>query len=153
MPIPKPFTTGPRLLTLAGVLALGLALLAIACGGSEAKDSPSTGETPADDPPPASGASFDISMGDNFFEPNEFTVSPGQTVTFNITNDGQAIHNMRVAGPDGEYGNEDDAVSDPDIVRGSETAVLTWTAPNEPGTYIFQCDFHPVDMTGTIVVQ
>jgi plastocyanin len=153
MPILKPFTTGPRLLTLAGVLAMGLALLAMACGGSEAKDSPSATKTPADDPPPAGGVSFDISMGDNFFEANEITVSPGQTVTFNIVNDGQAIHNMRVAGPDGEYGNEDDALSQPDIVRPGETATLTWTVPTEPGTYIFQCDFHPVDMTGTIVVQ
>lgn len=96
---------------------------------------------------------FDVSMGDNFFEPNEFTVPAGATVTFNLTNDGAAIHNMRVAGADNEYNTDDDVVSDPDLVNAGETATVEWTAPDEAGTIDFLCDFHPTDMTGTITVE
>jgi plastocyanin len=138
----------PRLLLVSGVLALAVALLAMACGGEA--EAPSGGETPSDG---AQSITLDISQGDNFFEPNDFVVSPGQTVTFNITNDGQAIHNMRIAGPDGEYDTDDDAVSDPDIVNPGETAVVTWTAPDEPGDIVFRCDFHFPEQTGSITVQ
>lgn len=107
-------------------------------------------ETPTAAP---SGLTIAVSMGDNFFDPDEITVPAGATVTFDLTNGGQAIHNMRIAGLDGEYDTEDDTVSDPDIVRPGETAVLTWTAPSEPGEIIFRCDFHPIDMVGRIIVE
>src|SRR3990172_9607410 len=90
-------------LLLAAVLALSVALLASACGGG---GSGGAGSEPV---------TFDISMRDNFFEPSEYTVSPGQQVTFNLTNDGQAIHNMRIAGLDDEYNSYDYAVSYPYI--------------------------------------
>ncbi|HWO93415.1 MAG TPA: cupredoxin domain-containing protein [Dehalococcoidia bacterium] len=110
-------------------------------------------ETPTPEPegPVEVRTEWDISMGDNFFEPNRIGVPVGQQVTVNLTNDGQAIHNMRIAGPDGEYDTDDDVVSDPDTVRPGEEATLTFTA-NEDGTIDFRCDFHPTEMTGTIVV-
>jgi plastocyanin len=92
-------------------------------------------------------------MGDNFFDPEGFTVPAGATVTFNLTNDGAAIHNMRIAGEDGDYNTDDDAVSDPDLVSPGDSAVLEWTAPGEPGDFAFQCDIHPTDMLGTITVE
>ncbi len=55
--------------------------------------------------------------------------------------------------PDGEYGTADDIVSTPDLVSPGETAVLEWTAPEEPGIINFRCDFHPGVMVGTITVQ
>jgi plastocyanin len=94
-----------------------------------------------------------LSMTDNAFDPNEVTVSAGATVSFNVTNDGAAIHNIRVAGADNEYDNDDDAVSDPDLVSGGSTATLEWTAPDSAATIDFRCDFHPTDMTGTITVE
>ena len=97
--------------------------------------------------------SFDVTMGDNTFDPAEFSVPAGATVTFNLTNEGAAIHNMRIAGEDGDYNTDDDAASDPDIVSAGDTAVVEWTAPDEAGEIDFQCDFHPTDMLGTITVE
>ncbi len=147
-----------KLLLLSALLILSIALLAAACSGGGDGDGGSR-ETPADDADNAGPVSFDISMGDtlepavtNFFELNEFTVSPGQEVTFNITNDGIAIHNMRVDGGDKEYDTGDDTVSDPELFQVGDAGTLVWTAPDEAGEIIFRCDFHPIDMVGTITV-
>ncbi|MCH7810733.1 MAG: hypothetical protein IH863_09155, partial [Chloroflexi bacterium] len=48
----------------------------------------------------------DIAMGDNFFDSNDITVAAGDTVTFSLTNEGAAIHNMHIAQPDGNYTGE-----------------------------------------------
>ncbi len=153
---------GLKLLLLSASLILSIALLAAACSGGGDGD----GETPAADETSTDGAdntgpvSFDISMGDtiepevtNFFELNEFTVSPGQEVAFNITNEGAAIHNMRIDGGDGEYDTDDDTVSDPELFQAGDAGTLVWTAPDEAGEIIFRCDFHPTEMIGTISVE
>ncbi len=157
---------GLKLLLLSAVLILGIAMLAAACSSDGDDGDGSTGETPAaddtsaDDAGDAGPASFDISMGDtvepeitNFFEADTFTVSTGQEVTFTITNDGVAIHNMRIAGADGEYDTDDDTVSDPDLFQAGDAGTLVWTAPDEAGEIIFRCDFHLLDMIGTITVE
>ncbi len=149
---------GLKLLLLSALLILSIALLAAACSGGGDGDG-GGGETPAADETSADGAdnagpvTFDVSMGDNFFEADTFTVSPGQQVTFNLVNDGQAIHNMRVDGGDGEYDTGDDTVSDPDLFQAGDAGALVWTAPDEAGEIIFRCDFHPLDMVGTISVE
>jgi plastocyanin len=102
-----------------------------------------------------------ISMGDNFFASDEITVAAGDTVTFDLTNDGAAVHNMRIAQPDGNYSNNGvcaldgaDPCSDPAAVTSGETAVLEWDVSGESGAVIpFRCDFHPVEMTGILTVQ
>ena len=94
-----------------------------------------------------------MSMTDNAFDPNEFTVPAGAEVTLNLNNDGTAIHNMRVAGDDNEYDTDDDAVSEEEVISGGDTGVLEWTAPDEAGEIDFRCDFHPTEMTGTIIVE
>ena len=132
------------------LLALGVTLVALACGGDG--DETASGGGPV---------TFDISLGDeligtdtlrSFFTPKEFTVAPGQKVTFNLSNDGTVPHNMRIAGPDGEYMTDDDTLVDPEILNPGDTAVLKWTAPSEPATIIFRCDFHP-DSVGAITVR
>ena len=155
---------GLKLLLLSASLILSIALLAAACGGGDddggTSETPAADETAADDADDAGPVSFDVSMSDtfepevtNFFELNEFTVSPGQEVTFNLTNDGGAIHNMRIAGDDGEYDTDDDTLSDPELSQPGDAATLVWTAPDEAGEIIFRCDFHPLDMIGTISVE
>lgn len=118
-------------------------------GGNAAPTAAPTG----DQSPPPDGDSFTVSMGDNFFDPNQYTVTGGATVTFGITNNGAAIHNMRIAGPDGEYNTDDDTVSEPDLFMAGDTGTLVWDVPGSPGEIIFRCDFHPTEMTGDITVE
>jgi plastocyanin len=128
---------------LCSVILLALA----ACGGGD-----DDGETngPADE-------EITIEMGEdpdavNYFDPSEITVTAGSTVTFNLVNIGQTLHNMRIAGPDNRY-NTDDDVAIEDYVDAGNSTSLTWEVPDEPGTYKFQCDIHPVDMVGTFTVE
>lgn len=119
-----------------------------------AEVSPTPERTPSDGGTPTPGGdTFAVSMGDNFFDPDTFTVAAGSSVTFDISNDGQAIHNMRVDGGDGEYNSDDDTVSDPDLFTPGDTGTLVWQVPGEAGEFIFRCDFHPIEMVGTITVE
>ncbi len=95
---------------------------------------------------------WDVVMADNSFDPNAIGAPVGQDVTVNLTNEGKAIHNMRIAGADGEFDTDDDVVSDPDLVRNGGTATLVFKF-DAAGTVDFRCDFHVVEMTGTIIVQ
>ncbi len=152
---------GLRLFFVPALIILSVTLLALACGDDEDEvaefapgdETPAAGETPTDGAAGGEPVAFNVSMGDNFFEANTFTVSPGQQLTFDLANDGQAIHNMRVDGGDGEYDSDDDTVSDPDLFQAGDTGTLVWTAPDESGEFIFRCDFHPIEMVGTITVE
>lgn len=148
-------TTGGRIwpLSAVGAVIAGIVLVTAACGGgAEAPGAePTTGGEEAR--PDGGDTTFEVSMGDNHFEPSELTVKSGELVTFNLTNDGAAVHNKRITGPDGAYDTDDDAVSDPELVTAGDAGVLLWVAPEEPGTYDFRCDFHASDMTGIITVQ
>jgi plastocyanin len=139
------------IIVLAAVLA-AFALVLAACNGDDDDVVPPPNGEP-NDVVNGDEVTFDISMGDNFFEPDEFTVAPGTTITFNITNDGAAVHNMRVAGADNVYNTDDDVVSDPEMFTAGDTGTLVWTVPDEPGVYDFHCDFHPTEQVGTITVQ
>jgi plastocyanin len=97
-------------------------------------------------------------MGDNFFELDgernpTISVPAGDTLSIDLTNEGLAIHNMRISGEDTTYNTSDDAVSDPTLVSGGGTATIEWTAPDSPGEIDYQCDFHPTDMKGVISVE
>lgn len=158
-----------------GAVAAGAALLAAACGGNgEEGEAPAREETPVPtaespageelgpqpDPPQEvaqevtepSGGVIETEMGDNFFVQNNLKVRLGETVTLRAVNNGQAIHNLRIAGVDGEWDSEDDAVTDPEVVKSGETGELTFTA-QVAGVYTFRCDFHPTEMGGVIVVE
>ena len=124
-------------------LTLGTALLAAACGG---------GSSAIRITPGGVGATLDITVGDNFYKPNEFRVRAGQQVTLNVKNEGQAVHTVRLAGPDGRYETGDDTTIDPPMIKPGETVDLVWTAPPDAGTYDFRCDYHPEE-TGTITVE
>ncbi|MEX0800880.1 MAG: plastocyanin/azurin family copper-binding protein [Dehalococcoidia bacterium] len=146
--------------SLAGILSLAaicVLALAAACGDDdETRSTPGPtlsganggGGSPADEP-----GVLEVSMGDNFFDPAEFRIDGGGTATFALTNDGAAIHNMRIAGADRQYNSEDDAVSDPPLVNGGEAATLEWFAPSIGGLFAFRCDFHPETMVGMLTVE
>ena len=93
-----------------------------------------------------------MTVGDFFFKPNEFRVQASQRVTLNVKNEGQAVHTVRLTGPDGRYETDDDTQVDPPMIATTQTVSLVWTAPTEPGIYNFRCDYHPEE-TGTITVE
>ncbi len=107
------------------------------------------------------GAKEQIIMGDNFFEfggeqAPTVTVPAGAETTFEIVNDGSAIHNMHVAAgadfaSDTCDAGEEDPCSDPNIISGGDTATIAIEL--EAGEYPFRCDFHKDEMTGTLVVE
>ncbi len=87
----------------------------------------------------------DIQMGSGgnlVFEPNEITISAGETVTF--TNGDLPPHNMQVA--------DHPELSHPDLAFvGGESFTVTF---DEPGDYEFQCEPHAgAGMKGVIHVQ
>lgn len=149
----------------ASAVLAGGAIWAVSEEDDTAAEEPAASATPAGGSPsaspsgePAPGGTLQVSMGDNFFELDgeknpAIPVGAGDTLTIDLTNDGASIHNMRIAGEDGDYNTDDDAVSDPDLVTGGGTATIEWTAPDAPGEFNYQCDFHPTDMKGVITVE
>ena len=154
-------------------IAAGLLLFAAACGdddggnGEDTATPAATADATASDgiqTQPASpqevGAEvteaadgvLQTAVEDNFYTLNNLKVPLNETTTIEIVNDGTAIHNMRIAGPDGEFNTDDDSVSDPDQITAGSTATVEF-APTLPGTYTFQCDFHPTEQGGVIVVE
>lgn len=124
---------------------------------------PSETTAPTGSPGPTGSAppgQLAIAMHDNSFDPDSLTVPAGETVTINVTNEGVAIHNVHIADEAGDYADSfcdasaPGACSDPNRVGGGQSATVTWTVPNTPGAEIpFRCDFHPVEMKGTITIQ
>ncbi len=79
-------------------------------------------------------------------------VKAGDEITFALTNDGAAIHNLSIAGDDDEFATDDDTTSDPAAINGGATGTLAITF-DTARTYLYQCDFHPLQMKGEITVS
>lgn len=123
---------------------------------------PTASPTPTATPtgtPPAGATTITIEMGDNFFAgpdvqnggtPGVMTslTVPAGTITIEVRNIGQAVHNVNIYD---RQGGSSIAVTDPFVIPGGTSGRLTVTL--EPGTYFYQCDFHPTDMIGTLTVQ
>jgi len=129
--------------------------------GAAVAESPTPQETPAtpsNGGTPSPGGPIHVVMQDNSFDSDALTVAAGSSATFDISNEGNALHNMHIAGEGGEFAEDfceggGDPCSDPNQVRGGQTATLTWQVPAEPGEVDFRCDFHPTEMTGTITIE
>ncbi len=91
-------------------------------------------------------------MGDNFFQPNRLEGEAGQSFRINLVNNGEFAHNLRIAGPDGEFDTDDDLVSTPSPIGAGESGELVGQI-DEPGEYAFRDDFHQTEATGTITVR
>jgi len=157
------------------LIAAGLLLLAAACGGDdddggngdngdgdtatpaahddEIEPQPDVPQEVEDDVTEAVGGAIQTVASDTptfHYVPNNLKVALNETTTIEIANEGAAPHNLRIAGPDGEWTTDDDSVSDPDVILGGDTGVLEFT-PTLAGTYTFRCDIHP-DVQGGVIV-
>ena len=146
-------------LVAATVATFAIAFAVVETGSSPAEETPSGDDDDGGAPTPVDGA-VEIVMGDNFFRPTDVAVVAGETVSFNLSNQGTAIHNMHIS-VDGDFASGicetggEAPCSDPDTMPGGSTGVLEWDVPADAaGSQVpFRCDFHPVEMTGTITVQ
>ncbi len=125
--------------TVAGLAVVAAAALA-ACGGGG-------GGGGADDPNvtaiPEGASEFVVSMQDNLFVPENFSIKAGQTVTIVAKNEGTAIHNLSVLNSNFK--------SDALVQPGQESRFeVTFS---RAGKFKFQCDYHLPEMVGEITVR
>lgn len=107
-----------------------LALLAFGACGS---DDPETGA--------AVSQTLTVEAFDFYFDPTALAVDVGAEVTIELTNSGSVAHSWTSTDLDAEV-----------EASSGETSSLTFTAPAEPGSYDFFCEFHPDQMQGTISI-
>jgi plastocyanin len=98
------------------------------------------------------GGLIEIGAVNALFAPNRWSMTLGETVTINVPNADTQLHNLRLAGLDGQYDTDDDAITSPDPIGPGESGELTFV-PQVAGNYTFRCDFHPGIMGGQIEVQ
>jgi heme/copper-type cytochrome/quinol oxidase subunit 2/plastocyanin len=121
---------------------------------STAADDNEVEGTPGPVTPPPTDA---IILDDNFVhlqgqseENPTITVPSGKTVA--VVNEGAALHNLQVSPFESAICTLDDPspCSDPPRISGGDEGTITFDIP--AGNYEYRCDFHPVEMTGTLVV-
>lgn len=151
------------------LLILVAALFGAACGNDDDDSDAVASETPnlfpsqpvpQEQPDPAQAIDttltepvdgvIEVTLEDILFSPNKLHVPLGESVTIRLTNNDPATHTMRVAGIDGRYDTEDDAVV-PEIAPGAVEELTLDGAT--AGTFTFRCDLHPGTMGGVIVVD
>jgi plastocyanin len=109
------------------------------CGSSDSPDPPTSSSG-------SSGEAIEVVLMDTMtFEPSSITVSPGETVTLNVTNEGALPHNFSIEGLD----------VDVDVAAG-ETETATFTAPSSPGEHKIFCNqmgHEGAGMVGSFIVE
>ena len=96
----------------------------------------------------AAAVKLDVSMTDNKFAPSQLELKAGEATTITAANKGQALHNLRIVGLQGASGKDAQTA----LLQGGQSGSVTLTA-EQPGSYKFVCDVHPVEMTGTLTVR
>lgn len=84
------------------------------------------------------------------FTTSSLEAKAGETVTVEYTNDSKVPHNVTFYdGPDasGEQIAHTETITGPDA-----STRITFEAPATPGDYLFRCELHPMQMTGTLTV-
>jgi plastocyanin len=106
------------------------AILLAACGGNG---------NGAGDGGDGGGGAATLSMMDNAFQPTSLTVSAGAELQ--VTNDGQALHNLTIEGTDVNQ----------DVEAGQSSTV---SVDIDAGDYTMFCEYHrSLGMEGTVTVQ
>ena len=130
--------------------ALGLAVMLVlaACNGDD----------DADDIDNGNGDSYNVEMGEFYFDPDELEGSAGQDLTIELENAGTQVHNFTIeAGA--ARGDDFDAWPDSEVqleLEAEESDSLTFTLPDEAGTYEFVCTIpghYESGQWGTLTVE
>ncbi len=87
---------------------------AITTGTIIVQGSASATPTPAPGSQVHTDITADMTMDDSGYTPATVTLAAGKVFGINLTNNGHFVHNLRIAGPDGQFFTTDDIVS-PDI--------------------------------------
>lgn len=106
--------------------------------------------TPTPEPKEAVDAELNVATGEMFYDPVELSVGAGQKLRITIANQGQFLHNVRIAGPDGEFDTPDDIVS-PDVPGGETKDFVAQI--DTPGQYQIRCDYHRTEHSGMVTVE
>ena len=80
-----------------------------------------------------------VTVGDDFFDPEDIQVSPGDMVTWTWSSN--RVHNVSFT---------DNTITDSGNRGGG---MYTTAMPNATGTYDYQCTIHPTSMNGLVTVQ
>jgi len=157
----------PLIVVLAALL---LTPVASACGGDDGPEPTARPVTPAAlsptqvlaQPDPvqaidsqateAADGVIEVTIQGSLFIGNNLRVPVGTTAKIDVSNRDTQQHNLRIAGFDGAYLTEDDALTTPDPIEPSGSGSLEF-APAVPGAYTFHCDYHPGTMGGRVVVE
>jgi len=95
----------------------------------------------ADDQGQANNPTFDVTA---------VTGRSGKVIEFTLVNKGSVAHNLAVSGRDKEFGTLDDFVM-ASLDAGEEGTLRVKI--DESGTYPFQCDFHPAQQRGNLILS
>lgn len=91
------------------------------------------------------------------FVPDTLTIDAGVVTEIVVVNKAARVsHNLRVSGEDGKYETDDpknlkDDWLIPVVEKGQRKSLLI--KMDTPGSYKFQCDFHPQTQKGTLIVE
>jgi uncharacterized cupredoxin-like copper-binding protein len=130
---------------IAALAVAAIALYAAGCGDDESDTTASPTTTAAQGG--GGGSSVDLAATDFKFSPADPTAKAGQ-VSFNVSNDGQTVHNLEVEGPNGEQELSSD-------LSPGQSGTLTIDM-SKPGTYEFYCpvsNHREMGMEGEITVK
>lgn len=116
------------------------------------QDQPDPVQPPAGTPGQPEDGVYEVIAQNSAFQGNDITLPLGQTSAIRVTNRDEVSHNLRIAGIDGQYDTEDDAVTEPESIAPGSSGELSF-APAIAGTYTFRCDYHPGSMGGEITVE
>lgn len=109
------------------IMAVLVSLSLVSCGGG---GGPST--------------TIDVTLTDFQFQPSQFTVPAGQTITFNSSNNGAVVHNFVIMNLGTNAGDSFDEEDVPNVYWETElqpggSTTTTFIAPSAPGEYEVIC--------------
>jgi plastocyanin len=136
-----------RLWTPVAVAAIAASLGLAACGGGDDDESTTAAETTTEATGGGGAETVSMKATDFKFTPDDPSVKAGEA-TFELTNDGEVVHNITIEGPSG------DAELPKDIAAGESGQVDVDLS--EPGTYEFYCpvgNHADLGMVGQVKVQ